>query len=250
MPVRFLIADDVPAQQKLLANVVIFLGGEYRFASNGREALHLAEEEVFDIVLLDLSMPELGGVAAANRLIESWNSLSFRPRIVAVTGEKDEGSRTLCRSVGMDGFIPKPFTVSTLRKSLKQLLMQGHCWPEGPTRRILDVGTLGDASKYDSRSFDGDVLRARTVLQELAEKHAMLSPEDCIERADHLHAFARKYGLLTLAPLMETFTKAARDGEAMLFSPQLLEEKGVFEQAVVAIRAWQEHAPEPLQLSA
>lgn len=250
MPVRFLIADDVPAQQKLLSNVVLFLGGEYRFASNGREALRLAEEEVFDIVLLDLSMPELGGVAAANRLIEKWSALSFRPRIVAVTGEKDESCRTLCRSVGMDGFIPKPFSVSSLRKSLKQLLMQGHCWPEGPTRRILNVGTLEEAGSHESRIFDKDVLHSRTLLQELTEKHDTLSPDDSMERAEHLHAFARKYGLLTMAPLMETFAKAARDGEAMLFIPQLMEEKGTFEQAVVAIRAWQEHAPEPLRMSA
>lgn len=250
MPVRFLIADDIPAQQKLLANVVLFLGGESRFASNGREALRLAQDEVFDIVLLDLAMPELGGVAAANRLIEGWSALSFRPRIVAVTGETDDGSRTLCRAVGMDGFIAKPFSVAALRKSLKQLVTQGHCWPEGATRRILDVGALETESVQQNRSFDAEVLETRTLLQELVEKLDVLTPDQCIEKSEALASFARRYGLLTLAPLMETFIKATRDGEAALFTAQLAEERADFEHAVTAIRAWHHHAPEPLLMSA
>lgn len=250
MPVRFLIADDIPAQQKLLANVVMFLGGESRLASNGREALRLAEQEVFDIVLLDLSMPELGGVAAANHLIESWTSLSFRPRIVAVTGETEDDCRTLCRAVGMDGFIAKPFAVATVRKALKQLLVQGHCWQDGPARRILDVGVLGQDVTQQDWGFEIEVLQARTALQELVEKLDALTPEQCMDKAEILAGFARRHGLLKLAPVMETFTKAARDGEAALFAPQLAEERSDFEHAVTAIRAWRHHMPEPLRMSA
>jgi CheY-like chemotaxis protein len=250
MPVRFLIADDVPAQQKLLANVILYLGGESRFASNGREALRLAQAEMFDIVLLDLSMPELGGVAAANRLIDGWSALMSRPRIVAVTGETDEGSRTLCRAVGMDGFIPKPFGMGTVRKALKNLIVQGHCWPEGPARRILDVGALkADSLRHDS-AFDREVLETRTSLQELVEKLDTLTPEQCIEKSEFLASFARRYGLLQLAPVMETFIKAAREGRASHFTAQLAEQRGDFEHAIIALRSWHHHAPEPLRLSA
>jgi len=250
MAVRFLIADDMPAQQKLLANVVLLLGGESRCAANGREAFRLAQEEAFDIVLLDLSMPELGGVAAANRLIKGWASLDARPRIVVVTGNTDEASRTLCRAVGMDGFIPKPFDIVTARRFLARLLAQGHCWAEGPARRILDVGALDSKFVGQDGGFESEVLQARTSLQELVEKLDTLSPEQCLKRSEQLAAFARRCGLITLAAAMETFSAAAGDGEAASFNVQLAEQRADFEQGITAIREWRRHAPEPLRMSA
>jgi CheY-like chemotaxis protein len=243
MPVRFLIADDMPAQQRLLANVVLFLGGESRFASNGREALQLAQEEMFDIVLLDLSMPELGGVAAANELIEGWKSLDRRPRIVAVTGEKDEGSRTLCRAVGMDGFIAKPFSVASVRKTLKTLLMQGHCWPEGPARRILDVEVSQANAAGKGTGFDLEVLEARTLLQELVEGLDGLTEEQRTENSEKLTIFAGKHGLLQLGPAMQTLMESALDGDTPSLSDLLQEQRADFEDAITAIRAWGHHAP-------
>jgi CheY-like chemotaxis protein len=250
MPVRFLIADDMPAQQKLLATVVLFLGGESKFASNGREVLRLAQEDSFDIVLLDLSMPELGGVAAANGLIEGWKTHVCRPRIIAVTGETDDGTRMLCRAVGMDGFIAKPFSVTNVRKSLKQLLMHGHCWPEGAPRRILDVTALHVNTATKDWAASKEVVQARTHLQELVEKLDTLTPEQCGEKAEQLATFARKHGMIMLAPLMETFSRAAREGEAVLFASKLAEQRADFEHAITAIRSWHHHAPEPLRMSA
>jgi CheY-like chemotaxis protein len=251
MPVRFLIADDMPAQQRLLANVVLFLGGESRFASNGREALQLAREEQFDIVLLDLSMPELGGVAAANELLESWESLDRRPRIVTVTGEKDEGIRTLCRAVGMDGFIAKPFSVATVRKTLRTLLMQGHCWPEGPARRFLDVEVSDAHASGKSTGFELEVLEARTLLQELVEGLDALTEEQRMENSQKLAIFAGKHGLVLLRPAMETLTQTARESEAATLSELLREQRADFEDAIIALRAWSQHAPRvPLRMSA
>jgi CheY-like chemotaxis protein len=241
----------MPAQQRLLANVVLFLGGESRFASNGREALQLAQEEQFDIVLLDLSMPELGGVAAANELIESWKSLDRRPRIVTVTGEKDDGIRTLCRAVGMDGFIAKPFSVATVRKMLKTLLMQGHCWPEGPARRILDIEVSEAHTAGKSTTFELEVLEARTLLQELVEGLDALTDEQRTESSQKLTIFAGRHGLVLLEPAMKTFMDTARDSDASSLSALLQEHRADFEDAVTALRAWSHHAPRlPLRMSA
>jgi hypothetical protein len=150
----------------------------------------------------------------------------------------------------MDGFIAKPFAMATVGKALKQLLMQGHCWPDGPARRILDVNALGQDFTKQDWGFEIEVLQARTALQELVEKLDALTPEQCMERAELLAGFARRHGLLKLAPVMETLAKAARDGEAELFVPQLAEERADFEHAMTAIRAWRHHMPEPLRMSA
>lgn len=243
MPVRFLIADDIPAHQQLLANAVMMLGGESRFAANGKEALRLAENEAFDIVLLDLQMPELGGVAAADHLITKWRSLSFRPRIVAVSGEGGEDARALCRAVGMDGYIAKPFPMATLRPMLKQLIMQGHCWDDGPPERLLDVICLGAKLSQDGAQFEASATEARSRLRELADKLEVLPPEECVSKAEAVGAFARQHGLVKLAPVMDTLAKAARDGEASLFSGQLADQLRDFERCVVAAREWLRHAP-------
>lgn len=243
MPVRFLIADDIPAHQQLLANAVMMLGGESRLAANGKEALQLAENEAFDIVLLDLQMPELGGVAAADHLIVKWRALSFRPRIVAVSGEGGEEARALCRAVGMDGYIAKPFPMATLRPMLKQLIMQGHCWEDGPPERLLDVACLGEKLARDGAQFETVARGARAQLRELSDRLESLAPEDCATKAESVATFARQHGLVKLAPMMDTLARASRDGEASLFSAQLIEHLRDFERCVVAAHEWLMHAP-------
>lgn len=114
MAVRFLIDDDYSAHQKLMANMIQFLGGAMRYAATGHEAMHLAQTEEFDVVLMDLQMPRLGGVAAADRLIHGWSEHTHRPRIIAVTADNTPERRALCRAVGMDGFITKPYEATTL----------------------------------------------------------------------------------------------------------------------------------------
>ncbi len=139
MAVRFLIADDYSAHQKLMANIIQFLGGEMRYAATGHEALHLAQSEEFEIVLMDLQMPGLGGVAAADRLIHGWSEHPHRPRIIAVTAEYTPERRALCHAVGMDGFIAKPYEAATLKSTLQQVIMFGHCWTDGVPARTLDM---------------------------------------------------------------------------------------------------------------
>lgn len=150
MPVRVLIADDYSAHQKLMGNIISSVGGVMTCASNGREALRLAEREEFEVVLMDMQMPELGGAAAADALIGRWRSDSRRPRIVAVTADNTPERRVLCRAIGMDGFIAKPFDVATLKCALQQVVMFGHCWPDGPSERSVDLAAfLGAAARID-----------------------------------------------------------------------------------------------------
>lgn len=139
MPLRFLIADDLGAHQRLMSNIVGFLGGEMRFASDGREVIRLAQSEEFDVLLLDLQMPELGGVAAADRLMHHWREHPRRPRLIAVTADNTPERRALCRAIGMDGFIAKPYDAPALRDALQQVVIRGHCWNDGPPRRTFDM---------------------------------------------------------------------------------------------------------------
>ena len=139
MPVRFLIADDFSAHQKLMSNIIRFLGGESIFASNGYEALQLAQREECDIVLMDLQMPGLGGVAATDQLIQGWPSDQRHPSIIAVTGDNSLERRALCRAIGMNGFIAKPYDANTLNDALQQVIIRGHCWTDSPPCRLFNM---------------------------------------------------------------------------------------------------------------
>lgn len=142
MPVRVLIADDYSAHQKLMGNIVSAVGGVMCGAADGLEALRLAEDgegEGFDIALLDMQMPGLGGAEVADRLIGRWRNRFRRPRIVAVTGESTPERRVLCRAIGMDGFIAKPFDAATMKGALRQVTIFGHCWTDGPSERAMDL---------------------------------------------------------------------------------------------------------------
>lgn len=139
MAVKFLIADDYSAHQKLMANIIQFLGGAMRYAATGHEAMQLAQSEDFEVVLMDLQMPGLGGVAAADRLMHGWSDHPHRPRIIAVTADNTPERRALCRAVGMDGFITKPYEATLLKSALQQVIMSGHCWADGEPERTLDM---------------------------------------------------------------------------------------------------------------
>ncbi len=139
MPVRFLIADDLSAHQKLMSNIIRFLGGESIFASNGHEALQLAQNVECDIILMDLQMPGLGGVAVADQLIQGPPSGRRHPGIIAITGDSAAERRALCRAIGMSGFIAKPYDAGTLHAALQQVIIRGHCWADSPPRRVFNM---------------------------------------------------------------------------------------------------------------
>ncbi len=196
MAVRFLIADDYLAHQRLMANIVVFLGGVMRGAANGREAMRLAQSEEFDIILMDLHMPELGGVAAADRLIHGWSGHPHRPRIVAVTGENTPERRALCRAVGMDGFIAKPAESSALRSALQKVIVSGHCWPDGGSERALDMKQFFQAAETSDVEAWAEAMSG--VLRDLAGALEQGGPRDNAALLRKIGDEARSRGFVKL----------------------------------------------------
>ncbi|RBP36132.1 CheY-like chemotaxis protein [Roseimicrobium gellanilyticum] len=239
MPVRFLIADDMPAQQRLMANAVMFLGGESRFAATGHEALRLAEREPFDFILMDLQMPQLGGIAAASYLLHQWSGQAIRPRIMAVTGENPDDTYTLCRAVGMDGFINKPYSMTLLKKNLIHLLTQGHCWKEGPAERLLDLRQIDAGMRgRDEHSMAKAIKEARLMLLTMRTQFNELEAADLVTMANSVVRFAHHHGYVHLAASMKSLATAAETGDARAQFALLVREHDLFEVASQAALAW------------
>jgi PAS domain S-box-containing protein len=116
---RILVAEDVAANQEV---VRLYLQGSpvsLAFAGTGREALRLAEEEPFDVVLMDIEMPEMDGLEATRRIRALERATGRTPaRIHAVTAHAFAEVRAACLAAGCDGFLAKPLTKRALLAAL------------------------------------------------------------------------------------------------------------------------------------
>jgi len=244
MPVRFLIAEDQRAHQKLLANVVLFLGGESSFASNGIEAIQMATREHFDIVLMDLEMPQLGGLAAADRLLHQWKDTNPRPRIVVVSGNNSLESISLCRVVGMDGFIAKPYSTTALRRSLQEVITRGYCWQDGPTRRLLHLDQLAKVWAMEGYNFEQWISDARASLKFVSSGPAAFAEPIGLETVSLLEGFAAQHGFVKLQAAMARIpTLQQLDDAHAIMSEECADELQDFEQVVAAARAIEVETP-------
>ena len=115
-PLRILLAEDNLTNQKLVLNVLGRLGYQADIANNGLEALQSLHQKIYDVVLMDVQMPEMDGLEAT-RLIRKQNG-DPQPHIIAMTANAMEGDRELCLSAGMDDYISKPIRVHELIEAL------------------------------------------------------------------------------------------------------------------------------------
>jgi signal transduction histidine kinase/DNA-binding NarL/FixJ family response regulator len=107
---RVLLAEDNPVNQLVQRKILQKLGIACDVVANGREAVAQASHVAYDVVLLDLQMPEMDGLEAARRL----GNLPNRPWLVAVTADVFADRRAECRDAGFDDFVSKPLTVEDL----------------------------------------------------------------------------------------------------------------------------------------
>jgi len=119
LPLRLLLADDNPINQKVGLSVLHKLGYQADLANNGVEVLKALEQKAYDILFLDVQMPEMDGLEAARQICQRW-SAEKRPRIIAMTGNALMGDREKCLQAGMDDYISKPVRVGELQSALQR----------------------------------------------------------------------------------------------------------------------------------
>ncbi|MGA8492345.1 MAG: response regulator [Terriglobales bacterium] len=119
---RVLVAEDNPVNQAVVLRVLQKMGHSTSLAENGKDALALASTERFDIVFMDVQMPEMDGMAATAAIRESEKK-SGRKRlpIFAMTAHAMKGDRERCLEAGMDGYITKPVRFSDIEQTLSDI---------------------------------------------------------------------------------------------------------------------------------
>jgi len=119
-PLRILLAEDNVVNQKLALRLLQQMGYRADVASNGVEAIECVERQPYDVVLMDVQMPEMDGLEASRRITAKWRP-GERPRIVAMTANAMQGDREECLAAGMDDYVTKPIRVDALVEALMRV---------------------------------------------------------------------------------------------------------------------------------
>ena len=124
---KILVAEDNRINQQVILRLLKKIGYEADLVSNGKEAVDRVRETDYNLVLMDLEMPEMDGLTATQTINQAWSSgtqlerpYHLRPWIVALTAYATEEDRERCREAGMNGYLTKPIRLPELERTLTQ----------------------------------------------------------------------------------------------------------------------------------
>jgi len=219
---QVLIAEDNAVNQRLAATLLERRGHKVRIASNGREAVAALEQHSFDVVLMDVQMPEMGGFEATAVIRERERSTGAHIPIVAMTAHAMKGDRERCLAAGMDDYLTKPLDSRQLCAAVERAAgLQAA--PEADNhhaslsdRVLARVGGDHELLADISRLFIEDAPRHLDAIRAALDR----SDGDALARAAHaLKGAAANFEhdrLVDAARVMEETGRASRfsDGEA------------------------------------
>jgi two-component system, sensor histidine kinase and response regulator len=237
-----LLVEDNFVNQKVAVRFLERLGCTVEVANNGAEGVLACQERDFDIVLMDLQMPVMDGIAAT-RKIREWETSSHIP-IIALTANAMTGDRELCEAAGMDGYLTKPIEVERLRNVLTKFGLERLDAPaadvsaQASSPSVVSAAPVS-AAPVDLHAFqsvtDGDQAFAQELVtafilsgeQQLAEIAAALSQSDRAAVAKAAHKLRGSCANIH-APVLKSIAErleidcAAADAHALKQSNALL----------------------------
>ena len=160
---RILLVDDNEFNQKVGTLKLEGKGHAVRVAGSGREALAALDEQPFDLVLMDMQMPDMDGIEATAAIRAKEKRLGRRIPVIAVTGRAMKGDRERCLQAGMDGYVAKPIDDRELWQAMRSALSSQPAAAEpGPATAVCPSRIL------DERAVLGRVGGKITMLRKLA----------------------------------------------------------------------------------
>ncbi|MBD1864985.1 MULTISPECIES: response regulator [Trichocoleus] len=181
LSLRILLAEDHPVNQKLALMFLQQMGYRAEVASNGLEVIEALQRQHYDVVLMDVRMPEMDGLTATRYICEQFPTHS-RPRIIAMTANALQGDRQMCLDAGMDDYLAKPIRGTELVQALSQCqaIRQPSANMPQPNSRIranlkAEPVTFDPKTLQDLRAMAGD--EATEFVQEFIDCYCDHAPQ-------------------------------------------------------------------------
>jgi CheY-like chemotaxis protein len=150
------VAEDNAVNQAVIIRVLQKMGHTTVLAQNGKEAVDLASKEIFDVVFMDVQMPEMDGLTATAAIRESEDKKSgIHLPIFAMTAHAMKGDRERCLGAGMDGYITKPVRFSDIEQTLAGLVST----PAPPPKLPPEAVSWNKTEALDRIGGDEELLR-------------------------------------------------------------------------------------------
>ena len=146
-PLNILVAEDTPFNQKYIRRLLDSWQCRATIVDNGRLAIETLAKQDFDLVLMDVQMPEMDGLTATARIREEEKHTSRHVPIIAMTAHAMRGDRERCIEAGMDDYVSKPISSSTLREAIYRVVPlsvgeAGSATADEPLEPVADAGEL------------------------------------------------------------------------------------------------------------
>jgi len=203
-----LLAEDNLVNRTLIARILQKHGHRVEEARDGVQALRLLEQETFDVVLLDLEMPRLGGIETARQIREREATTGGHVPLIALTAHAMRGDRERCLDAGMDGYVPKPIRRSTLFSAIAAAL---------PDEKLADPSRKKAVPQPGLDPREGLLeMFVRNSREELRQIRDALHREDRETAARLAHGMAGAASVVGARELMQLasdLVAAARNGD-------------------------------------
>jgi PAS domain S-box-containing protein len=206
-PLRILLAEDNAVNQRVALLMLEKLGYRADVAANGREAVEAVERQPYDVILMDVQMPEMDGLEATQVIRGRWPEGERRPWIIAMTAGATEGDRRATLEVGMDDFVSKPIRQEELAAALARSAAPA-LDPDALDRLAETIGGP-DALAELTRTFLDDSERLLSELRQSVEAGRV---EEVRRHAHTLKSTAASFGATELSDLCRRLEALAQTG--------------------------------------
>jgi CheY-like chemotaxis protein len=243
---RVLLAEDNPVNQLVARTILEKQGHTVVSAHNGREALARVQAERFDVVLMDVQMPEMDGLAATSAIRQIESASGAHLPIIGVTAHAMKGDRERCLASGMDGYVSKPIRPAALYAAIDEAIArQPASAPEQAAPHTSQV--LDEEGLIALVSSDGQLIRELAGLfledspQRMAEIRSALESGDLFLLRNAAHTLKGSAGSLCGPSAADTALRIemlAEEGDlaqARVLYPALNEEVSKLQQALTRL---------------
>jgi PAS domain S-box-containing protein len=222
-PLRILLAEDNPVNQEVAVHLIERRGHSVIVAENGREAVEAIERHKFDLVLMDVQMPEMGGLEATRVIREKEKGSGHHLPIIAMTAHAMQGDREQCLEAGMDGYLAKPIDPKTFLQTVEGISARSVGSESAENEETAGLAGALDGKALLAR-FSGNRKLLRNIVKTFREDcprmmgriRNALTARDAVALADSAHALKGSIGNFGESAALETtreMEKAARQGK-------------------------------------